>query len=66
MTLVPASALASGTAQAARAWGEAQNSRTGGAVARVHGSAGDELASCPANNGVYAVNWGPVYSLRNC
>lgn len=47
-------------------WGEAQNSQTGGAVARVHGSAGNELASYPANNAVYAVNWGPVYSIRNC
>jgi hypothetical protein len=47
-------------------WGEAKNSQTGGAVARVYGSSGNELASYPADGGVYAVNWGPVYSIRNC
>lgn len=47
-------------------WGEAQNSQTGGAVARIYGSSGNQLASYPADNGVYGVNWGPVYSIRNC
>ncbi|MDX3643175.1 hypothetical protein [Streptomyces sp. MB09-02B] len=47
-------------------WSEAQNSQTGSAVARIYGASGNELASYPANNGVYAVDWTPVYSIRNC
>ncbi|QFQ98889.1 hypothetical protein F9278_25105 [Streptomyces phaeolivaceus] len=47
-------------------WGEAKNSQTGSAVARIHGSSGNQLASYNADNAVYAVNWAPVYSLRNC
>jgi hypothetical protein len=47
-------------------WGEAQNSQTGGAVARLYGSGGGLLRSIPADNGVYAVDWSPVYSIRNC
>ncbi|UUU32421.1 hypothetical protein JIX56_22350 [Streptomyces sp. CA-210063] len=47
-------------------WGEAQNSQTGGAVARIYGSSGNELRSYPADNAVYGVDWAPVYSIRNC
>jgi hypothetical protein len=47
-------------------WGEAKNSRTGGAVAHLYGSGGGRLKSIPADNEVYGVDWGPVHSLRNC
>lgn len=47
-------------------WAEAQNSQTGGAVAGLYGSGGGLLQTVPADNAVYAVNWSPVYSIRNC
>ncbi|MFF5784741.1 hypothetical protein ACFY8P_07225 [Streptomyces sp. NPDC012693] len=47
-------------------WGEAKNSQTGGAVATVYGSGGTVIRTVPADNNVYAVNWTPVYSIRNC
>lgn len=47
-------------------WAEAQNSQTGGAVASLYGSGGGLLQTVPADNAVYAVNWSPVYSIRNC
>ncbi|MFJ3816611.1 hypothetical protein [Streptomyces sp. NPDC090056] len=47
-------------------WGEAKNSQSGGAVATVYGSGGNVIRTFPADNGVYAVNWAPVYSIRNC
>ncbi|MBZ3906608.1 MULTISPECIES: hypothetical protein [Streptomyces] len=47
-------------------WGEAKNSQTGSAVARTYGSSGNQLGAYNADNAVYAVNWAPVYSIRNC
>lgn len=47
-------------------WGEAKNSQTGGAVATLYGSSGNVIRTIPADNGVYAVDWTPVYSIRNC
>ncbi|GGY82043.1 hypothetical protein [Streptomyces omiyaensis] len=47
-------------------WGEAKNSQTGNATATLYGSGGNVLRTVPADNGVYAVDWAPVYSLRNC
>ncbi len=35
-------------------------------MARIHGSGVNQLASYPADDGVYGVNWRPVYSIRNC
>jgi hypothetical protein len=47
-------------------WGEAMNSQTGGAVALTYGSSGNVLNRYPADNAPYAVDWTPVYSIRNC
>jgi hypothetical protein len=47
-------------------WAEAQNSQTGGTVASLYGSGGGLRQTVPADNAVYAVNWSPVYSIRNC
>ncbi|MFJ9907396.1 hypothetical protein ACIRVK_31645 [Streptomyces sp. NPDC101152] len=47
-------------------WAEAQNSQTEGATARLYGFGGGVLQTIPADNAVYAVNWTPVYSIRNC
>ncbi|MER7624541.1 hypothetical protein [Streptomyces sp. NPDC126503] len=47
-------------------WGEAKNSQTGGATATLYGSGGNVIRTYPADGNVYAVDWSPVYSLRNC
>ncbi len=47
-------------------WGEAKNSQTGGAVATIYGSGGDVIRTFPADNNVYAADWTPVHSIRNC
>lgn len=47
-------------------WGEVQNSQTGGALGHLYDGNGNHLRVIFADNGVYAQDWTPVWSLRNC
>jgi hypothetical protein len=47
-------------------FGEVQNSQTGGAAAYLYNRDGSIRKVVPADNGVYAQDWTPVWSLRNC
>jgi hypothetical protein len=47
-------------------FGEVQNSQTGGAAAYLYNGDGSVRKVVPADNGVYAQDWTPVWSLRNC
>ncbi|GAA4999699.1 hypothetical protein [Actinopolymorpha pittospori] len=43
--------------------GLAYNNETGGAVSYLYGQSGQRIGTIPPDGYLYAVNWGPVWSI---